>query len=49
VEFDPATDDQVLILKHAIGPSGKLRATSLRRGDTWLIGHNEEACLNLIA
>jgi len=49
VEFDPAKDDPALILKNAIGPSGNLRAPALRRGDTWLIGHNEEACRQLMA
>ena len=44
VTFDmkhDAPDDETL-LKHLIGPSGKLRAPVIRRGSTLLIGFNEE-------
>lgn len=41
--FDMTNDppDDATLLKHIIGPSGKLRAPVIRRGSTLLIGFNE--------
>ncbi|MFT7668999.1 MAG: hypothetical protein ACI8X5_001699 [Planctomycetota bacterium] len=41
--FDPRKDDLDEISKVVIGPSGNLRAPSIRLGKTWLVGFNEEA------
>lgn len=41
--LDPASDDREEILKLAMGPSGKLRAPTLRRGKDFLIGFQQEA------
>lgn len=41
--FDPRKDEFEDISKVALGPSGNLRAPSLRLGKTWLVGFNEEA------
>ena len=35
-------DDETL-LAHMLGPTGRLRAPTLRRGKTLLVGFNEEA------
>jgi arsenate reductase-like glutaredoxin family protein len=44
VAFDMKRDppDEETLLKHLIGPSGKMRAPAIRRGSTLLIGFNEE-------
>jgi hypothetical protein len=43
LEFKPAKDDMEDIAKVVIGPSGNLRAPSIKMGKTWLVGFNEEA------
>jgi hypothetical protein len=45
VTFDMKKDppDDETLLKHLLGPSGKLRAPAIRRGKTVLIGLNAEA------
>lgn len=35
--------DEATLLAHILGPSGNLRAPTLRKGKTLLIGFNEEA------
>ncbi len=44
VTFDMKKDppDDETLLKHLIGPSGKLRAPVIRRGSTMLVGFDEE-------
>ena len=42
VEFTPASGDKDLMLKKIIGPSGNLRAPTLRRGKTFYIGFHPE-------
>jgi len=44
VDFDMKRDppDDETLLKHIIGPSGKLRAPVIRRGSTLLIGFAED-------
>lgn len=39
--FDPKSDKE-MILKKAIGPSGNLRAPSIRIGNAWYIGFNPD-------
>jgi hypothetical protein len=41
--FDPRKDEFEDIAKVALGPSGNLRAPSLRLGKTWIVGFHEEA------
>lgn len=43
--FEPKKDsfDDAELQKAAIGPSGNLRAPTLRTGKTWLVGFSEEA------
>jgi hypothetical protein len=41
-EFVPQDDEQAIILKAAMGPSGNLRAPTLQIRDTFIIGFNEE-------
>ncbi len=45
VEFDLVKDrpDDETLLKHLIGPTGKLRAPSIRVGDTFAVGFNPES------
>lgn len=45
VIFDMRTDapDDDALLAHLLGPSGNLRAPTLRRGKTLLVGFNDEA------
>lgn len=38
--FSPGSDDKANILKHAMGPSGNLRAPALRVKDQFIIGFN---------
>ncbi len=44
VDFDMKRDppDDEMLLKHIIGPSGKLRAPVIRQGSTLLIGFAED-------
>jgi len=39
--FNPKSDDKTDILKHAMGPSGNLRAPALRAKNSIVIGFNE--------
>ena len=45
VTFEPKKDsfDVEAFHKAAIGPSGNLRAPTIRTGKTWLVGFSEEA------
>jgi arsenate reductase-like glutaredoxin family protein len=45
VTFDLKADppDEETLLAHMLGPTGNLRAPTLRRGRTLLVGFNEEA------
>jgi hypothetical protein len=40
--WQPQTDAREAILKQAMGPSGNLRAPTLRRGDQIVIGFNAD-------
>ncbi|MCX7701281.1 MAG: ArsC family (seleno)protein [Gemmataceae bacterium] len=44
VEYDLVKDrpDDETLLKHLIGPTGNLRAPSIRVGDVFAVGFNEE-------
>lgn len=42
IEFAPADANREALLGQAIGRSGKLRAPTLRIGDTWHVGFNAE-------
>lgn len=42
VEFDPATADRDLFLKKVIGPSGNLRAPTIRIGKVFYVGYHPE-------
>ncbi|ADD69357.1 hypothetical protein Dacet_2599 [Denitrovibrio acetiphilus DSM 12809] len=42
VETDTADADRFDILQIAMGRSGTLRAPTIRIGDTWIVGYNEE-------
>lgn len=42
MEFDPATVDRDLFLKKVIGPSGNLRAPTLRVGKVFYIGYHPD-------
>lgn len=43
--FEPGkeTFDEAEFLKAAIGPSGNLRAPTVKTGKTWVVGFSEEA------
>jgi hypothetical protein len=45
VEFDMKRDppDEATLLAHVLGPTGNLRAPTLRMGKTLLVGFNQEA------
>ena len=45
VEFDLKKDkpDEETLKKHLLGPTGNLRAPTLRKGKTLLVGFSEEA------
>lgn len=43
LSFDAQHDEFDEITKVALGPSGNLRAPSVRRGKTWIIGFSEAA------
>ena len=40
--WNPKIDDKAMILKHAMGPSGNLRAPAFRMKDKVIIGFNPE-------
>ncbi len=42
LSFDPGTDDPDDITKAVLGPSGNLRAPTVRCGNTWLVGFNDD-------
>ena len=42
VVFHPATDDQEVILKQALGRTGNLRAPTLKIGDRLIVGFCDE-------
>lgn len=42
----PSDED---LLSHMLGPTGNLRAPTIRRGKTLLVGFNEDAYTDLIA
>lgn len=42
VEFDPQAVDRELLLNKVIGPSGTLRAPTLRVGRVWYVGFHPE-------
>lgn len=42
IEFAPAGADKETLLKKIIGPSGNLRAPTLRKGDVFYIGYNPD-------
>ena len=42
MEFDPATADRDLLLKKTIGPSGNLRAPTIRVGKVLYVGFHPE-------
>lgn len=42
IEFLPADGDKETLLKKIIGPSGNLRAPTLRKGDIFYIGYHPE-------
>ncbi len=48
VEFYPATADREFFLKKVIGPSGNLRAPTLRVGRVFYIGYHPEMYDNLL-
>ena len=41
IDFTPAPGEREAILKAAMGRSGNLRAPTLKKGDTILIGYND--------
>ncbi len=45
VEFDLRRDppDEQTLLKHLLGPTGNLRAPAIRRGDTLLVGFDQDS------
>lgn len=47
-EFNPATADRELFLKKVVGPSGNLRAPTLRAGQVFYVGYHPELYKNLI-
>jgi len=50
VDYDltQARPDDDTLLKHLIGPTGNLRAPTVRVGDTLAVGFNEEAYRKLL-
>ncbi len=42
IEFDPATADKEVMMKKITGPSGNLRAPTLRLGKIFYIGFHPE-------
>jgi len=51
VTFDMKNDapDDDTLLAHLLGPTGNLRAPTLRRGKTLLVGFNDEAYAELLS
>ena len=41
-EWNPASDDNAIILKDVIGPSGNLRAPTWKIGNDFIVGFNTE-------
>ncbi|HIA01012.1 MAG TPA: hypothetical protein EYN06_03910 [Myxococcales bacterium] len=41
--FVVAESDSTEMMKHVLGPSGKLRAPAIRAGSTFLVGFNPDA------
>mgnify|MGYP001317670700 CR=1 FL=1 len=50
VSFDMKNDppDDETLLKHLLGPSGNLRAPTLRRGKTLLVGFHEDEFTSIL-
>ena len=48
-QWDPGVDNKAEILKHAMGPSGNLRAPAYRIKDKFIIGFNAELYEKLTA
>jgi hypothetical protein len=48
VEFDPTTVDRDLFLKKVIGPSGNLRAPTLRVGKVFYVGYHPDMYKTLL-
>lgn len=48
MEFDPRAADRQLLLSKVIGPSGTLRAPTLRRGKVVYVGYHPEMYENLV-
>lgn len=48
VDFDPATVDRDLFLKKVVGPSGNLRAPTLRVGKVFYVGYHPEMYKSLL-
>lgn len=48
VEFDPATMDRDLFLKKVVGPSGNLRAPTVRVGKVFYVGYHPEMYKTLL-
>ncbi len=42
IEIDTKDADRFEVLKTALGRSGSLRAPTIKLGDTWIVGFNEE-------
>ncbi|SMD05837.1 hypothetical protein SAMN02746065_12622 [Desulfocicer vacuolatum DSM 3385] len=45
--WHPATDDKDKMLKQVMGPSGNLRAPTLRMGNRFIIGFNDDLYENI--
>lgn len=48
ISFDPATDSREDILAQATGRTGNLRAPTLRKGDQFYVGFNDELYRQLV-
>lgn len=48
VEFEGVQAKRFEVLQIALGRSGTLRAPTIKIGDTWLVGFNEEAYRNIL-
>jgi len=42
IEIDTADADRFEVLQAALGRSGSLRAPTIKLGDIWIVGFNEE-------
>jgi len=47
LEYDLASADKDELLKKITGPSGNLRAPTLKKGDSYYVGFNPEMYVNL--